>query len=48
MGSVTLTDITGISASWFAFGFTFIALAAFWITTGIEKRVRKNYTEYQF
>jgi len=48
MGHVTLTDVTGIPASWFAFGFTIIALAAFWITMIIEKRVRKNFTEYKF
>jgi hypothetical protein len=48
LGNVTLTDITGISASWFAMGFTVIALAAFWGTSIIEKRVRKNITEYKF
>ncbi len=48
LGNVTLTDVTGISASWFAAGFTFIALAAFWGTMFIEKRVRKNITEYKF
>ncbi|UBM61890.1 YeeE/YedE family protein [Candidatus Sulfidibacterium hydrothermale] len=48
MGHVTLTDVTGIPAPWFAAGFTVIALAAFWITMVIEKRVRKNFTEYKF
>ncbi len=48
MGNVTLTDVTGIAAPWFAAGFTVIALAAFWITMVIEKRVRKNITEYKF
>jgi uncharacterized membrane protein YedE/YeeE len=48
LGNVTLTDVTGISATWFATGFTFIALAAFWGTMFIEKRVRKNITEYKF
>jgi len=48
LGNVTLTDLTGISASWFAFAFTFIALAAFWGTSIIEKKVRKNITEYKF
>lgn len=48
MGNVTLTDWLGISSSWFAFGFTVIALAAFWGTSLIEKRVRKNITEYKF
>lgn len=48
MGNVTLMDVTGISASWIAFAFTIVALAAFWITMLIEKRVRKNTTEYKF
>jgi uncharacterized membrane protein YedE/YeeE len=48
LGNVTLTDVTGIPAAWFAFAFTIIALAAFWITMIIEKRVRKNITEYKF
>lgn len=48
LGNVTLTDVTGISASWFAFAFTAIALAAFWGTSVIEKRVRKNITENKF
>ncbi len=48
LGNVTLTDVTGIDASWFAFGFTVIALAAFWGTSLIEKRVRKTITEYKF
>jgi hypothetical protein len=48
LGNVTLTDVTGIPAHWFAFAFTVIALAAFWGTIIIEKRVRKNITEYKF
>lgn len=48
LGNVTLTDVTGISASWFAFAFTAVALAAFWGTSVIEKRVRKNITENKF
>ncbi len=48
MGNVTLTDVTGIAAPWFAFGFTVIALAAFWVTAEIEKKVRKNIKEYKF
>jgi len=48
LGHVTLTDVTGISASWFAFAFTIIALAAFWVTMLIEKKVRKRITEYKF
>ncbi len=48
LGNVTLTDVTGIPAAWFAFAFTVIALAAFWFTMVIEKRVRKRITEYKF
>ncbi len=48
LGNVTLTDVTGIPAPWFAAGFTVIALAAFWVTMLIEKKVRKNITEYKF
>ena len=48
MGNVTLTDVTGIPAPYFAIAFTFIALAAFWVTMFIEKRVRKNMKEYKF
>ena len=48
LGSVSLTDVTGIPASWFAIAFTVVALTAFWVTMFIEKRVRKNITEYKF
>lgn len=48
MGNVTLMDVTGISSSWIAFAFTFIALAAFWITMIIEKKVRKTISAYKF
>lgn len=48
MGNVTLSDVTGISAAWFAMAFTVVALAAFWGTSMIEKKVRKNMTEYKF
>ncbi len=48
LGNVTLTDVTGIPAYWFAIAFTVVALTAFWVTMFIEKRVRKNITEYKF
>lgn len=48
LGNVTLTDITGIPAPWFALAFTVVALSAFWGTMFIEKRVRKNMKEYKF
>jgi len=48
LGNVTLTDVTGISAPWWAFGFTVIALAAFWVSMLIEKKVRKRIKDYKF
>lgn len=48
LGNLTLMELTGISAPVIAFAFTVIALAAFWITMLIEKRVRKTTTEYKF
>ena len=48
IGNVTLTDVTGIPAPYFALAFTVIALAAFWGTMFIEKKVRKNMTQYKF
>ena len=48
MGPATITDLLGISAQWIALAFVIIALAAFWITWIIEKRVRKNITPYKF
>lgn len=48
MGNITLTDVTGIPPQWFALGFTVIALAAFWFTAEIEKKIRKNIKEYKF
>ncbi len=48
LGNITLTEITGIEAHWFAMAFTVVALAAFWGTMFIEKRVRKNIPDYKF
>ncbi|WP_340113422.1 YeeE/YedE thiosulfate transporter family protein [Maribellus mangrovi] len=48
MGNVTLTELTGIPAPYFAMAFTVVALAAFWGTMFIEKRVRKNMKQYKF
>lgn len=48
LGHVTLKNITGIPLSWWAFGFTVVALVFFWITVGIEKRVRRKINEYKF
>ncbi len=48
LGHITLSELTGIKAGWWAFGFTVIALAAFWVTAIIEKKVRKRIKEYKF
>ncbi len=48
MDHATVTDVLGISAQWFTVIMTVIALAAFWFTAEIEKKVRKNYDEYKF
>nr|WP_319572155.1 YeeE/YedE thiosulfate transporter family protein [uncultured Draconibacterium sp.] len=48
LGNVTLMEITGIPASYFAVAFTVVALTAFWVTMFIEKRVRKNMKQYKF
>ncbi|QIA09737.1 YeeE/YedE thiosulfate transporter family protein [Draconibacterium halophilum] len=48
LGNVTLMEITGIPAPYFAVAFTVVALAAFWGTMFIEKRVRKNMKQYKF
>lgn len=48
LGNITVTDLTGIKASWLALAFTIIALAAFWITMLIEKKIRKKITDYKF
>ncbi|KJF44547.1 sulfurtransferase [Draconibacterium sediminis] len=48
MGNVTLMEITGLPAPYFAVAFTVVALAAFWGTMFVEKRVRKNMKQYKF
>ncbi len=48
MGNATVTDVLGISAQWFTVILTVVALVAFWVTAEIEKKVRKNYTEWKF
>nr|WP_321484732.1 YeeE/YedE thiosulfate transporter family protein [uncultured Draconibacterium sp.] len=48
LGNVTLMEITGIPAPYFAVAFTVVALTAFWVTMFIEKRVRKNMKQYKF
>ncbi len=48
LGNVTLTDVTGIPAHWFALVFTIVALVAFWAVRFVERRIRKSMTEYKF
>ena len=48
LGNVTITDVTGIPAQYIAMAFTVIALAAFWFTSIIEKRIRKNRDQSKF
>jgi uncharacterized membrane protein YedE/YeeE len=48
MGNVTVTDVLGISPQMFTVILTVVALAAFWFTATIEKKVRKNHKEYKF
>jgi uncharacterized protein len=48
LGNVTLTDVTGIPAHWFALSFTVVALVAFWAVWFVERRIRKKITEYKF
>jgi uncharacterized protein len=48
LGNVTLTEVTGIPAHWFALVFTIVALVAFWAVRFVERRIRKKITEYKF
>lgn len=48
MGRITIGEFFGVSNEVVTFGFVLLALAAFWGTWLIEKRVRKTVTEYKF
>jgi hypothetical protein len=48
LGSLTIGEFFGISNQLFAFIFVVIAMVAFYVTWIIEKRVRKNVTEFKF
>ncbi len=48
MGRITISEFIGVSNEVITFGFVILALAAFWGTWLIEKRVRKTITEYKF
>lgn len=48
LGNVTIGDMLGISNQLIAFAFVVIAIIAFYVTWFIERKVRKNMTEYKF
>ncbi|RLD35040.1 MAG: sulfurtransferase [Bacteroidetes bacterium] len=48
LGNITIGEMFGISNEWIAFLFVVVAIVAFYVTWLIEKRVRKNMTEYKF
>ena len=47
-GNITIGEMFGISNEWVAFLFVMMAIVAFHVTWLIEKRARKNMTEYKF
>ncbi len=48
LGNITIGEMFGLSNEVIAFAFVVIAIVAFYVTWLIEKRVRKNMTEYKF
>ena len=48
LGPITIGEMFGISNEIAAFVFVIVAIVAFYVTWLIEKRVRKNITEYTF
>jgi uncharacterized membrane protein YedE/YeeE len=48
LGSITIGEMFGVSNEIVAFAFVLVAIIAFYATWLIEKRVRKNMTEYKF
>ncbi|MBC8320372.1 MAG: YeeE/YedE family protein [Bacteroidetes bacterium] len=48
LGNVTIGEMIGVSNEVVAFAFVVIAIVAFYVTSIIEKKVRKNMTEYKF
>ena len=48
LGPITIGEMFGISNELVAFLFVIVAIVAFYVTWLIEKRVRKNMTEYKF
>ena len=48
LGNITIGEMFGISNQLVAFIFVVVAIVAFYVTWLIEKRVRKNMTEYKF
>jgi len=48
LGNITIGEMFGLSNEVIVFVFVVIAIVAFYVTWLIEKRVRKNMTEYKF
>ncbi len=48
MGNITIGEMFGVSNEIVAFVFVVVAIVAFYVTWLIEKKVRKNMTEYKF
>jgi len=48
LGPITIGEMFGVSNELVAFLFVMMAIVAFYVTWLIEKRVRKNMTEYKF
>lgn len=48
LGSITIGEVFGISNQLFSFIFVIVAIVAFYVTWLIEKKVRKNITEFKF
>ncbi|OQX76380.1 MAG: sulfurtransferase [Bacteroidetes bacterium 4484_276] len=48
LGPITIGEMFGLSNEIIAFIFVIVAIVAFYVTWLIEKRVRKNITEYTF
>ena len=48
LGNIQISEVLGISNELFTFLFSVMAIVAFYATFLIEKKVRKNITEYKF
>jgi len=48
LGNITIGEMLGVSNEIVTFAFVLVAMIAFYLTWLIEKKVRKNMTEYKF